>query len=146
MLEGKKQEVFINGDARLIYNLRNAFGVQAVAKSLKKAEIVSLDDSNAKAIDVTKEGGVFANQLRVELKNFVNQLAVGAYAINFQLETIKGGETFDSKVFRVYEKKERTIKASIQKNAKNLIVVPVENTLSTDLVFATLQLDDQHPY
>lgn len=146
VLEGKKQEVFVNGDARLIYNLRNAFGVQAVAKSLKKAEIVSLDGAEAKPIDVTKEAGVFANQIRVELKNFVKVLSVGTYAINFQLETIKEGETFDSKVFRVYEKKERTIQASVKKDAKNLIVIPVENTLSTDIVFATLQMGNQHPY
>jgi hypothetical protein len=146
VLEGKKQDVFINGDARLIYNLRNSFGVQAVAKSLKKAEIVSIDDSNTNPLDVTKEAGVFANQIRVDLKNFINSLAVGTYAINFQLETIKGGETYDSKVFRVYEKKERQLSASIVKSGKNSVVVSVDNTFSTDIVYATMQLEEQHPY
>lgn len=55
-----------NGNTKLIYNLKNSFGVQAVIKSVSNAIITPLGNPSQK-IDVTKVSTFKMNQIGVEL-------------------------------------------------------------------------------
>lgn len=106
VLESKHHDVFLkNGNTKLIYYLRNSFGGQAVIKSVLSATVRSNDKS--KPIDVTKLATANMNEVGVDFKKILSELKPIAYTLDFKLETMAGGETFDSKTFRVYEQKER---------------------------------------
>lgn len=106
VLESKHHDVFLkNGNTKLIYYLRNSFGGQAVIKSVLSATVRSHDKS--KPIDVTKLATANMNEVGVDFKKILSELKPIAYTLDFKLETMAGGETFDSKTFRVYEQKER---------------------------------------
>lgn len=68
-------------------------------KSIIKVSLRSRTDP--KPIDVTKAAVIKLAQVGVDLKTELSKLATGMYSIEFKLETMTGGETFDVKTFYV---------------------------------------------
>lgn len=98
-----------NGNSRLIFDMKSGMGIQAVAKNVKKAMIQNID-VKSDSIDVTAGAKLMANQVGVDLDNFLSKLKTGAYSLTLTFETMNGAESTSQKVFRVQSGKKETPK------------------------------------
>lgn len=98
-----------NGNSRLIFDMKSGMGIQAVAKNVKKAMIQNID-VKSDSIDVTAGAKLMANQVGVDLDNFLSKLKTGAYSLTLTFETMSGAESTSQKVFRVQSGKKETPK------------------------------------